>query len=183
MPRRAALAAAAAALAGAEAWRRGFLNVVQQDDDAAPPKRRGVSVDEVRQQLRVDLAERQYPVSGELSPAIFSDDCLFLNPLTRVRSLTRYRAALKQLFDPEKSLYELESIDVVDERHINAIGYVSGKLMAVPWQPSIARFRVEATYTLDATGLIVQYEERPFDARTGKSLSGVDIFRQTLFGS
>ena len=41
-----------------------------------------------------------YPISGDLTPEIFRDDCRFIDPTNDVTSLAKYRKALTILFDP-----------------------------------------------------------------------------------
>ena len=45
-----------------------------------------------------------YPISGDLTPEIFRDDCRFVDPTNDVTS-SRYRKALTILFDPNESTY------------------------------------------------------------------------------
>ena len=45
-----------------------------------------------------------YPISGDLTPEIFRDDCRFVDPTNDVTSPAKYRKALTILFDPNESL-------------------------------------------------------------------------------
>ncbi|GHP04657.1 hypothetical protein PPROV_000341100 [Pycnococcus provasolii] len=187
-PRRALVLAVPllATSAFAESWRRGYLNRTDETtgrNAAREPKRTNLKADDIVNQLKIDLDDGQYVITGNLSRDIFDDTCLFTNPLTEVRGLTRYQSALRTLFDASSSRYELSDVRVVDDKHVEAVGTIFGVLSAVPWRPRIGRTRVIATYTLDeSTGLIVGYDEKSYDVGSGKLLSGADIFQRTLFG-
>ena len=44
------------------------------------PKARGLALEEVMEIVRADFDERQYYVSGELTPSVYSDRCFFDSP-------------------------------------------------------------------------------------------------------
>ena len=79
-----------------------------------------------------------YPISGDLTPEIFRDDCRFVDPTNDVTSLAKYRKALTILFDPNESSVTLVKGPVVDEakRTISATVRSVGTLQ-LPWRPKI----------------------------------------------
>ena len=115
-----------------------------------------------------------YPVTGDLSPEIFRDDCRFLDPTNDVTSLAKYQKALTILFDPGASSVRLVTAPVADEarRTISATVRSEGVLQ-LPWRPKIAPWESYLTWRVDGDGLI--YEQ----AQTWNITSG-SALRQTF---
>ena len=80
--------------------------------DALEHPARGLALEEVMEIVRADFDERQYYVSGELTPSVYSDRCFFdsPDPDMPVRTLPRYSDALHGLFDPSTSRIELPTV-------------------------------------------------------------------------
>ena len=79
VPRRRALGALGAALAlgGGRGARAAPLAPLGGVEAVGGPKRTGLPVEDVAKILEADLQERQYFVTGRLTPEIFADDCRF----------------------------------------------------------------------------------------------------------
>lgn len=104
--------------------------------------------------LAADLREHEYFVTGQLTRAIFRDDCRFVDPTNDIVGLNRYINALDLLFDPAKSKVELLDIQVTGPTTIEASWTLGGELK-LPWRPKVETFTGRCVYTLDeATGLI-----------------------------
>ena len=159
VPRRRALGAAlAGALGAAPARARAApLAPLGGVEAVGGPKRTGLPVEEVAKVLEADLQDRQYFVTGRLTPEIFADDCRFKDPTNDVVGLSRYLAALRVLFDPERSAVNLDYINVTGDQEITASWRLGGYLK-FPWRPYVQPFRGVAVYTL-RDGLIVRQEE------------------------
>ena len=101
-----------------------------------------------------------YPISGDLTPEIFRDDCRFIDPTNDVTSLAKYRKALTILFDPNESSVTLVKGPVVDEakRTISATVRSVGTLQ-LPWRPKIEPWESYLVWKIDADGLIEQQSQ------------------------
>ena len=101
-----------------------------------------------------------YPISGDLTPEIFRDDCRFVDPTNDVTSLAKYRKALTILFDPNESSVTLVKGPVVDEakRTISATVRSVGTLQ-LPWRPKIEPWESYLVWKIDGDGLIEQQSQ------------------------
>lgn len=118
------------------------------------PKRTGLSLTDLAKTIEVDLKDRKYILTGDLSPEIFRDDARFQDPNNAVDGLSRYRTALSLLFRPEES--GLEDVRVRVDAAANTIeaDYVAYGTLKLPWRPRIAPWRGHIQYTVDERGLI-----------------------------
>jgi len=98
-----------------------------------------------------------YPISGDLTPEVFRDDCRFVDPTNDVTSLAKYRKALSILFDPKESSVTLVKGPVVDEarRTISATVRSVGVLQ-LPWRPAIDPWESYLVWKVDGDGLIYE---------------------------
>ena len=138
------------------------------------PKARGLALEEVMEIVRADFDERQYYVSGELTPSIYSDRCFFdsPDPDMPVRTLPRYSDALHGLFDPSTSRIELLDLRADGPRQFVARWRLEGALK-LPWRPKVKPYAGCTRYELDADGLICRHTE-------SWSISAADAFGSTL---
>jgi len=115
-----------------------------------------------------------YPISGDLSPEIFRDDCRFIDPTNDVTSLAKYQKALTILFDPAESSVRLLAPPVVDEakRTIRATIRSAG-VLKLPWRPRIAPWESYLVWRVDSDGLI-------FEQAQTWNVSSADALRQTF---
>lgn len=141
------------------------------------PKTTGLAIEEVMQIVREDVEVRQYYVTGQLTPGIYSDRCFFdgPDPDMPVRSLARYADALQGLFDPSLSAIELLGMEKVCERSFVARWRLSGALK-LPWRPLIKPYLGATLYELDGDGLIVSHNE-------DWSISALEAFASTIWPS
>jgi beta-phosphoglucomutase-like phosphatase (HAD superfamily) len=96
-----------------------------------------------------------YFVSGDLNPELFRDDCVFVDPTNSVASLSRYRNALRILFDPSQSAVRLIEPLVVNEKDRTISGKVrSWGVLQLPWNPRISSYETKIIYSIDDDGLI-----------------------------
>lgn len=98
-----------------------------------------------------------YPISGDLSPEIFRDDCRFVDPTNDVTSLAKYQKALTILFDPTESSVRVVEGPVVDERkRIITATVRSVGVLKLPWRPRISPWKSYLTWRVDDDGLIFE---------------------------
>ena len=125
--------------------------------------------------VREDIEERQYYVTGRITPSVYADRCFFdsPDPDMPVRTLSRYSDALHGLFDPKLSAIELLGLEKVDDRSFVARWRLSGALK-LPWRPLIKPYLGVTLYELDADGLIASHNEQ-------WSVSALEAFGSTLW--
>ncbi|CAD7704920.1 unnamed protein product [Ostreobium quekettii] len=116
-------------------------------------KRNGISIEELKDVLAADLGERQYFVTGNLTPEVFADDCRFTDPTNDTVGLNRYVKALDLLFDDKRSSVTLKSIKVSSPTTIEAQFTLAGYLK-FPWNPRIPPVDGTVTYTTNENGII-----------------------------
>ncbi|VEU39684.1 unnamed protein product [Pseudo-nitzschia multistriata] len=132
----------------------------------------GLDPDEMARRLSHDLLvgatnKGGYFVSGDLSPDLFRDDCVFEDPTNRVNSLSQYQKALAILFDPNRSVVELLGDGLVVSTTDKEPTTISGRLRSrgylsefFPWNPYITAYETTVRYTLDpATGLVARQDQ------------------------
>ena len=125
----------------------------QGDIEDSSPKRTGLTVSQVSEILTRDLSEKQYILTGNLSPEIFRDDCTFVDPNNAVKGLSKYRQALSFLFDPEQS--EVHAVrGTISASGKLEVNYIASGVLKLPWRPKIAPWSGHITYQLDADGLV-----------------------------
>ncbi|KAJ1624140.1 hypothetical protein T492DRAFT_562681, partial [Pavlovales sp. CCMP2436] len=142
-------------------------------------KQTGLSLVQLAAILARDVSEGAhgrggYFVSGDLTPEVFSDDALFVDPTNSVSLLARYSTALSILFDPLLSTASLVAGPTVDEsaRTISARVRLSGTLK-LPWRPYIAPYETDIVWTVGSSGLVVAQEQV-------WSISAFDALHQTF---
>jgi len=96
-----------------------------------------------------------YFVSGDLTPEIFRDNCIFIDPTNSVSSLSRYQNALRILFDPDESTVRLVEPLVINEEERTVSGRIqSWGVLQLPWRPRVSSYETSITYSIDDDGLI-----------------------------
>ena len=113
-----------------------------------------------------------YPISGDLSPEIFRDDCRFVDPTNDVTSLAKYQKALTILFDPSASSVRVVAPPAVDGAVIRATIRSEGVLL-LPWRPRIAPWESYLTWRVDGDGLIAEQSQT-------WNITSADALRQTF---
>lgn len=63
--------------------------------------------------MQEDFQERQYYTTGQLTQAVFDDQCAFIDPTTTVKGPKFYSKAVASLFDASTSQADLISAQVV----------------------------------------------------------------------
>ncbi|OLP93070.1 Adenylosuccinate synthetase [Symbiodinium microadriaticum] len=126
------------------------------------------------------LCKGKYILTGNLTTAIFANDCRFVDPNNAVTGLAQYRQALALLFDPSESFLNLEDVSVVDGG-IQA-KYVAGGTLKLPWRPRIEPWSGSIQYTLTSDGLIgsqATFRRRSFMAT---KLKGIKVLDRSISG-
>jgi hypothetical protein len=122
--------------------------------------------------LSRNLSQGQYFITGDLEPAIFTDNCRFKDPTNDIRGLERYRKALSLLFDASYSRVALDTITVTGPREITAEWRLGGYLK-FPWHPRVEPFKGRTVYHLNEEGLIEMQDQT-------WSISGAEALRETF---
>lgn len=126
--------------------------------DAEPPKLTGLTVEQMRDRIKTDFQTKQYYTTGNFSPELFTDDCLFVDPTVQVRGWRFYQKAVRLLFDADTSRTDIRSIDIVDDRTIALKWRQEGRIK--PWfNAEIKPYCGETTYRLNDDGLIFEHLE------------------------
>ncbi|MCO5594803.1 hypothetical protein L7F22_048837 [Adiantum nelumboides] len=125
---------------------------------ATQPKNVHLPIEKIKDVIENDIKNGQYYVTGDLTKAIYEDDCRFVDPTTDLRGVDKYVAAIKLLFDPNLSRHELASIDLVDSNTIRARWKLEGYLK-FPWHPHIQPYEGTTVYHVNDKGLIASHEE------------------------
>ena len=104
--------------------------------------------------------EKQYYVTGHLTPSIYSDSCLFTgpDPDMPVRGLRKYLAASSHLFDPKTSSSVLTSSRVTEGGDVEVSWSLEGNLR-LPWRPEIPTIEGTTLYVLGGEGLVEEHRE------------------------
>jgi len=138
-------------------------------------KRHGATLEDVMAVVREDIEQRRYYISGRLTQAIYSDRCFFdgPDPDMPVRSLQRYSDALRGLFDPATSRYELLRLTPTGPRTFTASWRLEGALR-LPGRPRIKPYLGTTLYELDEDGLVCAHTET-------WSISALDAFVSVVF--
>ncbi len=125
--------------------------------------------------LREDFELRQYYVTGVgISSVLYHPLCVFDGPDfdMPVHGVARWKNATSGLFRTSKSRIDLISIEVVDERKIQAHWRLEG-MLALPFSAKIKPYTGTTFYHFDDQGLIHKHEEE-------WSLSAIDAFISVL---
>ena len=127
---------------------------------ATGTKLKGLSLQDIAARLSNDLTNGAkgaggYFISGDLSEELFRDDCVFVDPTNSVASLSRYRNALRILFDPNQSAVRLIEPLTVNEKDRTLSGRVrSWGVLQLPWSPRISSYETKIVYSIDDDGLV-----------------------------
>lgn len=127
---------------------------------ATGTKLKGLSLPAIAARLSNDLTNGAtgaggYFISGDLSEELFRDDCVFVDPTNSVASLSRYRNALRILFDPNQSAVRLVEPLTVDEKDRTISGRIrSWGVLQLPWKPRISSYETKIVYSIDDDGLV-----------------------------
>ncbi|CAG9465351.1 unnamed protein product [Pedinophyceae sp. YPF-701] len=135
-------------------------------DDPVAPKRTGLTDEELLEAIRKDFVDGQYYVNGNLTRAIYREDCVFKDPSVKTVGPGPYSAAVPVIFLPEESRADLISIEVESPRVILLRWRLEGKLRnGLQIKPYTGFTR----YYIDDDGLIYNHVE-------GWDTSLVDVF-------
>lgn len=147
-------------------------------------KTTGLSLTDLSERLTNDLlhgshGQGGYFLTGDLSSDIFRNDCVFLDPTNQVASLSRYQAALRVLFDAERSVVELtEPLEVNDAARTISGTLRSRGFLQFPWQPYVTAYETKIVYRIDDDGLVFR-QEQTWSKSAQQALQ--ETFTPTLF--
>ncbi|KAJ1288224.1 hypothetical protein BS78_02G073800 [Paspalum vaginatum] len=136
-------------------------DAARQGEETDPPPCPCGSVDDVLAVLQEDY-RRAYFLTGDFTPSIYTEDCLFEDPTIKFRGLSRYSQNLDLLvpFFDSPSL-ELENIEKglrVETKFVRATWKLRTHLR-LPWRPLIA-IRGNTTYDLNEDHKVIRHSER-----------------------
>lgn len=123
-------------------------------------KTMNLSLQDIATRLQSDLGSGSsgqggYIISGDISADLFRDDCIFVDPTNRVKSLSQYQNALRILFDPKRSTVSLIDPLTIDEETRTIRGrYRSRGFLQLPWYPYVSTYEATIIYKIDKDGLV-----------------------------
>jgi len=122
-------------------------------------KRRGLSLQQLRDIIQEDFDERRCLVTGDLSQEIYADDCVFTDPQMTCKGLKKFVSGTKALFYAPKSELELlEPVYTVGENQIVA-KWREVACFNIPFRPRTF-FTGNLTLTLGEDNLVKSYVEQ-----------------------
>jgi hypothetical protein len=95
--------------------------------------------------------QRQYYVTGDLPEGLFDDQCVFIDPTTRVVGAQKYAAVVAQLFDASNSRADLLSIAPGPQPSTIELKWRLEGQLALPGNPPIKAYTGTTLYRLDPT--------------------------------
>lgn len=138
---------------------RGAATQQQQGEEPDPDPTCG-SVEDVLAVLRDDY-RRAYFLTGDFTPGIYTEDCLFEDPTIKFRGLSRYSQNLGLLvpfFDsPSLELENIEKGSRVETKFVKATWKLRTYLR-LPWRPLVA-IGGSTTYDLDGDFKVTRHSE------------------------
>ncbi|EFJ46803.1 hypothetical protein VOLCADRAFT_92622 [Volvox carteri f. nagariensis] len=164
LTRRQQLASIAAALV--------YLEVLPRPTTAAEESAPSSSALKAIDAIRRDFVERQYYVTGNLTPQLFAPDCVFKDPTVEVVGVEPYVRALQALFDPSTSRADLISIRATAPSTVVLRWRLEGSLKLAGLK--IKPYTGTTVYTLSDDGKVIRHEET-------WDISTVDAFVSTFF--
>jgi hypothetical protein len=119
------------------------------------PKATGLSLDALADRVRAELAAREWFVTGDLPPELFSDAFTFKDDSVATAGVRSYALGVRKLFDQATSRVELVSVAPdAAARALRVVWRLQGRVN-LPLRPTIAPYVVTTTLGVDAnTGLI-----------------------------
>ncbi|GAB5365086.1 hypothetical protein AAMO2058_001026500 [Amorphochlora amoebiformis] len=123
-------------------------------------KRTGLSLGEIRDIVQDDFVMRKCLVSGDISKAIYADDCVFTDPQMTCKGLDKFVSGTKALFyAPASELELLGRVEVVGDNQIFA-RFREVACFNIPFRPK-TYFSGNLTLTVrKQDGLIENYLEQ-----------------------
>lgn len=131
-------------------------------DDKTAFKHWNLPIQDVAEIVRMDWRQdssKGYYVTGNLTPSIYRDDCLFdgPDPDMPVKGLRKFRGAASQLFDRKKSNADL--LDLWLEGDVIKAKWRMNGVIRLPWKPQMPEVTGETTYYLDEHNLVYKHTE------------------------
>lgn len=122
------------------------------------------TVDDIAERIQIDWCNRGYYVTGNLTTAIYKDNCVFdgPDPDMPVYGLRKFVLTAAQLFVHSESNSELLGPLIIDRfnKTITAYWRISGR-MNLPWKPKVKPWTGNTMYIIDPhTGLIEKHIEQ-----------------------
>jgi len=152
--RRAVLTAAPLSILGAWSNTMGV-----KADELRPQKQRNLPIGKIRDVVEKDFIDRKCLVSGDLSPEIYSDDCIFTDPQMTCKGFKKFASGTKALFyEPKSELELLEPVSIVGDNQIVA-KFREVACFNIPFRPRTF-FTGNLTLTLGEDNLIERYVEQ-----------------------
>jgi hypothetical protein len=136
--------------------------------------------------------EKQYYVTGALPPGLFADDCVFVDPTTRVQGAQRYADVVASLFDGAQSRADLLSIGPGPEPRTVLLRWRLEGRLALPGNPPVKAYTGSTLYRLSgsseaaaaaATAAAAAAAEAPGALRVVEQIETWDISAFDAFAS
>jgi hypothetical protein len=123
-----------------------------------------------------------YILSGDFATDLFVDDCLFVDPNNRVKSLSQCQTALKILFDPKQS--SIQMLDPLTVQTVDSEQVITGRFrirgfLQFPWRPYITAYESTIVYKVDPETHLVTEQYQTWTKSATKALQ--ESFTPTIF--
>jgi hypothetical protein len=143
--------------------------------DFSVKKRKGMTLNSMAKELDTLLRIREWFVTGNVDPSLFSDSFEFKDPDVTLKGIESYARGVNKLFNQKKSRAEIISTDI--DTTINTIKVTWRLEGAVNIGPgiSIKPYVVYTDFRFDPKEKLIVYQEDKF------SIPGYDILLSGLF--
>ena len=144
-----------------------------------PPGKLAVSLPELQKIVTEDFTQRRYLVTGDLTPAVYKDDCTFADSNNDFGpGLTSWVRGVKALFVSDRCKLSLTGPVTVDEtkRTITFTGWRQVDAFRLPGTPHTPVFTGITTLTLDPVeNIVIDHTER-WDQSPDEIKAGLKFF-------
>lgn len=110
--------------------------------------------------LEKALTSAEWFVTGQVQPALFSEDFVFKDPDVTLSGVRAYAAGVNRLFDQRSSRAEIARVTVCKPSTVEVVWRLSGGVTIGPLALNLKPYVVYTDLVVDARGLIVYQEDR-----------------------
>lgn len=140
---------------------RAAQRAAERAADTSPP----VSPEELLDGLRADFLEREYLFTGDITPNLYDEECVFTDPTLSFKGLATFERNLAALDPILNALLGDRAVELFDARLDKASNCIECRWrmsggINLPWRPRIElRGRTRYSYDAARQGRIVRYDE------------------------
>uniref|UniRef100_A0A7R9VWZ2 Uncharacterized protein n=1 Tax=Chlamydomonas euryale TaxID=1486919 RepID=A0A7R9VWZ2_9CHLO len=119
------------------------------------PKATGLSLDQMAERLSAALAQKEWFVTGDVEPSLFSDEFAFKDDSVATLGIRNYALGVRKLFDQDTARAELIAVEPDTSRGGVVVTWRLEGRVNLPFRPTIPPYVVTTTLATDAQGLII----------------------------